>query len=239
MCKLYVWCMCVCDTLLVDYDASCMYTMCSSSNRKLQLPKLCSPEKSETVCTLRNASSTTRIKTRRRKNAACLHYNLGAFVSLYYAMAEGGLVTVLGTVYGGPRSYGDFRWMIDQPEYQDSLFIFNDNEEHHTSFQPGGGNATIRRFNRYNPQLPKPRSAGVPTGARGRGYAALTKEVKITVDNSIAEARELIRTHGYRRVFYSAEQADGLLGVSIFAVHDAVRGYITEQIKTLSYARLA
>src|SRR6516162_7862531 len=37
--------------------------------------------------------------------------------------------SVRGLVFTGTGKLGDFAWMITQPEYQDALFIFNDNED--------------------------------------------------------------------------------------------------------------
>ena len=70
--------------------------------------------------------------------------------------------------------------MIQQPEHARTLFVFNDNEEQFRAFlrnEPsgctgGGGNAVIRPWRCSEP----PRAAGVPTGAGGAGYPALTDE---------------------------------------------------------------
>ena len=41
---------------------------------------------------------------------------------------------------------GDMCWMVKRPEYENYLFIFNDNEEHYHTFIKGGGNACLRPF---------------------------------------------------------------------------------------------
>jgi hypothetical protein len=38
-------------------------------------------------------------------------------------------VVVTGKVFTGPGKDGDFSWMIEQSQYRDVLFIFNDNEQ--------------------------------------------------------------------------------------------------------------
>ena len=63
------------------------------------------------------------------------------------------MVLVASTFAGRGRA-GDFAWMIEQPEYADALFIFNDNEGEFRAHQrhapgarqchAGGGNAVIR-----------------------------------------------------------------------------------------------
>ena len=67
--------------------------------------------------------------------------------------------------------------MIEQPEYADALFVFNDNEGEFRAHQghapgarrchAGGGNAVIRPYQCEDP----PRAAGIPTGDHG-GYPA-------------------------------------------------------------------
>src|SRR5690349_16006750 len=99
-------------------------------------------------------------------------------------------VQVIGSQFSRPGTDGDFGWMIEQPEYDDALFVFNDNEPQFLAFlqsqdpgssgcRPGGGNAVIRPYRCKHPR----RAAGVPTGA-GEGYAQLTPEVKRVIDDA-------------------------------------------------------
>ena len=94
---------------------------------------------------------------------------------------------------------GDFRWMIEHPEYADALFIFNDNQsqfyEHqesqgtdHRCF-PGGGNATIRPYQCQKP----PRATGIPTGEFG-GYNELDESSRTAIDDAIAHLDSLLST---------------------------------------------
>lgn len=139
-------------------------------------------------------------------------------------------VRVIATVFRRRNQVGDFVFMIKSKDYKDSLFIFNDNEVDHCSDVPGGGNAAIRSYNRFSAVFP-PRSAGIPTGDN-RGYSSLTPRAKSAIDSAIEEIRELIKEHGYSRVFFSADE-NGKLGTSIFSIGDDVRDYITEQILSL------
>ena len=41
-------------------------------------------------------------------------------------------IEVIGSVYTGKNKDGDFNWMIQQPQYADALFVFNDNEQQYT-----------------------------------------------------------------------------------------------------------
>lgn len=86
---------------------------------------------------------------------------------------------IIPIIYCESNKYGDFTWMIRQLEYQDSLFIFNDNIESKHSYTNGCGNASIREYNKYNPYIDIPRSAGIPTGSLiSRGFISLTDENK-------------------------------------------------------------
>jgi hypothetical protein len=38
-------------------------------------------------------------------------------------------ITLMPVIFRRPGTIGDFGWMINQQEYQDTLFLFNDNEE--------------------------------------------------------------------------------------------------------------
>jgi hypothetical protein len=140
---------------------------------------------------------------------------------------------IIANVYKGYEKEGDFGWMIKQDEYNDILFIFNDNEEYHHTNSRGAGNAVIRKYNKYNKKLDRPRSAGIPTGTLANGgYHALTDHVKNQVETSIEEIKEIVNTYGYKKICYSAEK-NGILGTGIFKVDSEVLEYITEKIKEL------
>ena len=142
---------------------------------------------------------------------------------------------VSGVIFSGPRKYGDFSWMMIQEEYQNALFVFNDNEQQYKAHRDdpasiegcmaGGGNAIIRPYQCEA----KPRAAGIPTGPN---YHSLTPEVKQIVDEAIAAIRDIVLKNGYNQIFYSAN-AEGKLGTHIFAPGDDVKTYILQQLKSL------
>lgn len=145
------------------------------------------------------------------------------------------MVQVIGVRYTSPETYGDFNWMITQPEFSNALFIFNDNEEHHETPIQGLGNASIRPYNKYFKlaSITKPRSAGIPTGTLRRGgYSMLTNQVQETIDDAIIEIKELIETYGYDSIYYSVGPS-GKLGTSLFQVDQSVIDYIDGCIKGL------
>src|SRR5271166_1136832 len=98
--------------------------------------------------------------------------------------------------------------MLEQEQYHDVLFVFNDNEEQYIlhrdmpkSFEgcrAGGGNAEIRPYQCETP----PRAAGIPTGGKGVGYKALTPDVKKVVDEAISSIANIAKASGYKRIFY-------------------------------------
>lgn len=132
------------------------------------------------------------------------------------------------------HDYGDFNFMIKLEQYNDSLFIFNDNIEEHCSAKRGAGNAVIRPFNKYGLFKDYPRSAGIPTGSyKDRGFKNLNDNNKNIIDGAFEEIHELIKKYNYKRIFYSSEKDSDLVGTSLFEVDKEVLEYITNKIKNL------
>ena len=98
--------------------------------------------------------------------------------------------------------YGDFEWMINNPEYDDVLFIYNDDIESVGKYQKGQGNAVIRPYNLNNPKIDKPRSAGIPTGSRKlkKGFDSLDEETKKYIDTSINVIKDIITKYDIKRL---------------------------------------
>jgi len=144
------------------------------------------------------------------------------------------MIQVYGSVFTTANTIGDFDWMIRSGEFNDVLFIFNDDEYRYKTDRAGRGNAIIRKYNQYaEPQ--HPHSAGITTGTRSGGYTFLTDDVKCHIDHCIDNIKTILAKHRhFKRIFYSAERVNGLLGTSIFQVHPSVLQYITEQIWNLT-----
>lgn len=152
-------------------------------------------------------------------------------------------IEILPVVFVGLRQSGDFSWMITRPEYADTLFIFNDNEQQFQAFAQyltmganktlacgvGGGNATIRPYQCQNP----PRAAGIPTGSSGLGYTNLIT-AKPQIDAAIKYIRDLLATGHYKRVAYSAANDGRTLGTAIFAPSPDIKEYIVKSIESLA-----
>jgi hypothetical protein len=149
-------------------------------------------------------------------------------------------VQVIGSQFTGSGVKGDFGWMIEQPEWKDdTLFIFNDNEQQFREFvdkrqggcDAGQNNAVIRPY--QCPPYDPPRAAGIPTGDGG-GYPALTDHVKAVIDEAIGIIKNRLATGHYKRVVYSAANAQGDLGVGIYNPAKEVKQYIVSELRKLA-----
>ena len=146
-------------------------------------------------------------------------------------------ITVIPSTYSKSGQVGDFEWMLNQPAYNRTLFVFNDNEEQFdafvngesSGFTRGGGNAAIRPFRKLTP----PRAAGVPTGKSGRGYSALDQQTKPKIDQALAVITDLLETGNYDSIVFSANETKTDLGTGIFCVGTDVRDYIFSQLLAL------
>jgi acetyl esterase/lipase len=149
------------------------------------------------------------------------------------------MVEIIGIAFSGRERLGDFAWMLAQPQFDDALFVFNDNESQFRAFRrdprsaagcsAGGGNAAIRPYRCQDP----PRAAGIPTGDVG-GYPHLDPHVRAVIDEAVGVIRDLLATGRYTRVFFSASPDDPhLLGTGIFHVGQDVRRYVVEQLHGL------
>lgn len=154
-------------------------------------------------------------------------------------------IIVHATQFTRRNCYGDFLSMIKKDIRQrnmSTLYIYNDNVEaqirKHTV--SSGGNACIREFNMYNPEYPKPFSAGICTGSRTHGgFKSLTPENISIIDEGFARIDFIIRQHNIKHIYYSTDNENGLLGMSIFKVGLDVREYITEKLGNYSMYELS
>lgn len=150
----------------------------------------------------------------------------------------GTAVELVPSVFTRPGGPGDFAWMIERPEYADSLFVFNDNETSwrghraggYGNCHKGGGNAVIRPYQCVTP----PRAVGIPTGDKGAGYTSLTASVLDVLGTAVEVVRGLLATGRYKRLIYSAADESGDLGTGIFEVHPDVRRYIVDQLRSIT-----
>jgi len=155
-------------------------------------------------------------------------------------------IEIVPSLFHGRGKVGDFSWMIENENYNDAFFIFNDNEGEYVAFrdgkgglEPGANNAEIRP---YQGKIP-PRALGIPTGRYGKIPVGYTDEelkdqrsgVQKIIDESISRIRNILKRYPhYKRVIYSAtSKTNTALGAGIFAqlgLGMEVRKYIVQQI---------
>ena len=141
---------------------------------------------------------------------------------------------VIGCVFTKKGEHGDFEWMIFQEEFNNSLFIFNDNEHHMNSIRKGGGSACIRPFNFLGFEragFDFPRSVGIVTGRSTSGYQNL-KDGQISIDYCFDILNKVLKKHAYDAIYFP-EGKGGLIGSSIFSVSSEVLVYITRRLRNL------
>ncbi|HXO10619.1 MAG TPA: hypothetical protein VN880_21430 [Solirubrobacteraceae bacterium] len=151
-------------------------------------------------------------------------------------------VTLTPSHYVHGDQQTDFKWMIEQPEYKSTLFIFNDNDEQFRAFlddqtpgtsgcRDGGNNAVIRHYRCLKP----PRAAGIPTGP---GYVSLSHSVgddgtvKGVIDDALEIIKSLLASGQYDQLVYSAGASDDELGASLFPeLGDDVKRYAVAELR--------
>ena len=147
-------------------------------------------------------------------------------------------VEVIPIAYSGMGKVGDFAWMQTQPDYVNTLFVFNDNEEQFdaflngqaSGFTAGGGNAIARPWRKLDPV----KSAGIPTGSLGRGYSILDAKTQAKIDQALQIIDGLLKLGIYDKLVFSADLTLTTLGTGIFNVCDAVRNYIFQGLTKLA-----
>jgi hypothetical protein len=140
------------------------------------------------------------------------------------------------SVFTRPETEGDFAWMIEQPKYARSLFIFNDNETQFKAFHAnepnglhaGGGNAIIRPFQRGV----HPRASGIPTGDGG-GYQHLDAHVMGVIDEALEYIKNLLESGRYDEIVFCTDPTGQTLGTGIHNVAPAVKKYIFQGLMGL------
>jgi len=148
---------------------------------------------------------------------------------------------IIATKYHGSNKFGDYEFMIKQDMKQKidplTLYIYNDNTESYDSksCRSGIGNAVIRKYNKYNKNLIRPFSVGIPTGSlRHGGFTELDNATKKIIDHAITKLRKIITKYGIKKLYYATNNKSGIIGQSLFEIDYDVRKYITQEIKKLS-----
>ena len=150
-------------------------------------------------------------------------------------------IQLVASKFNKSETIGDFNYMIKRDMELENdpltLYIYNDNTESYYShaYRMGAGNAIIRQYNQFNPKMQRPFSAGIPTGSlENGGFDELNEEAVQVINGSIKLIEKIIVAYSIKTVYYSTNDACGLLGKSLFDVDDEVLLYITTKLKKLT-----
>ena len=148
-------------------------------------------------------------------------------------------ITVVGQVYSGNRTDGDFAWMVEQTSYDDALFVIAENflDSLRDDAGLGGGTAVLRYLcpQRVAPGI-TPRAVGVPTGwsVAAMGFPHMDLYVKTAIDLSLDRIAVVLHQNPQlKRLIYSCDtKQPELVGVKIFETTLSldVRVYISRAI---------
>ena len=99
-------------------------------------------------------------------------------------------LAVVGKVYAGKDKDGDFKWMVKQKEYNDTLFLIAENflDSLLDDSVAGGGTAVLRmRCPQRVVAGNTPRAVGVPTGwsLTASGFPHMDNYIKTVIDLSL------------------------------------------------------
>lgn len=145
-------------------------------------------------------------------------------------------VKVYPTKYVGRGEIGDLEWMIERPEYDDSLFLFMNTEEQYILFANfingddlGNDICDTEGLEKYQCVNP-PKAVGIPVGSE-KGHYRTIKAAAPYVESALTFIRELLKSGIYKRVFYNVGEDFLITGSQIPSL--SVRKYITTQINKL------
>ena len=153
-------------------------------------------------------------------------------------------LTVVGKVFAGKNKDGDFKRMVKQKQYDDTLFVIAENylDSVCDECDEGAGTAVLRPLcpQRVSPET-VPRAVGVPTGwsVAAMGFPHMdTVFTKTAIDLSLDRiAVVLDENPQFKRLMYSSDAKDPrMLGVKIFesTLDPKVRSYISLAINNVA-----
>lgn len=145
---------------------------------------------------------------------------------------------VIAMQYTGPGKEGDFAWMIEQPQYKDYLFVFNDTLEDQETARAGAvGSAMVRSYNSHS-GLARPRSTGMPTFSMRTGpFINLQRETFNHILKASEELHKLVIQHNYTHVVFCADDKGVFAARKGCAVDAQVLDWITKQIRIWAVPR--
>jgi hypothetical protein len=146
--------------------------------------------------------------------------------------------TVRGVHFRKKNTEGDFVWMEKQDEYQNTLFVINENFlDSLDENEAGGGTAKLRPFVwRY---VAVPRAAGIPTGwsVASGGFQEMDFYTRKAMDASIDRIKIILRDNPqYTDIVFSCDANNNKkIGTNIFKLPDACINYISAKLFELQF----
>ncbi len=155
-------------------------------------------------------------------------------------------LVVRGVPFEGKGREGDFAWMIKDPKYSSTIFVFNDNVVDGANSKPhdGAGSAAIRTWSwKYAPESEAPRALGVPTGwsVSSGGFRVEDGVLEPFAARAITLAFERLVLacvrHPVDQVIFSCDKSDpscNRLGCGIFELQPPLLRFIEDKLHGLT-----
>ncbi len=133
-------------------------------------------------------------------------------------------MNVIGIKYDGKNKFGDFEWMIHQPQYETAVFIYFDTDDVHFSSDIFG----LRQY--------KQRAFPIPVCTKESGcFSCLNIYNKLIINAAFNNLNNYIKDNNITTVFYSFENNLNIRVLNEHPfVHSSVISYIMDKIKNIS-----
>jgi hypothetical protein len=153
-------------------------------------------------------------------------------------------VSLVPVVFRTKGARGDFEHMMQDPHYDDAVFVFNDNVVDASTFPvcKGAASAVVRpRSLRYSSDATRSCSIGIPTGwsSLTGGFKVSSQEIEAFACRAIVLEVERLLIHAIghphiKRIIYSCDENDtSRIGQSVFKLPDALVDFIMAKLRAL------
>jgi hypothetical protein len=149
-------------------------------------------------------------------------------------------VELIPVAFYGKNNYGDFSWMINRPEYNNALFIFDETQEDFLKFAEYSQsgildtnlcNRLFKDFQQLQCQDP-PKAAGIPVASDDKGYQDIITALPY-VEGALNYIESLIKSGHYTQILYPAERDDRTFRTS-YNVSPDIKEYIVNSLENFS-----
>ena len=141
---------------------------------------------------------------------------------------------IKGIVYKNKDEYGDFYWMINTGDYNNVLFIFDDNYEDYDTNIIRNDSSIIRQYNKFG-KYKNIHSAGVIMGdLYNNGFGILDIANKELIDKSIENIRDLIIEYKYTEIYFQSDEY-GFIKSNLYYLDNGITNYVSTQLFSLTH----